>query len=243
MGSLVRLHLDQPLAKGQTVPLTEAQANYLVAVMRLPVGAPLLVFNGRDGEWQARLAGAQRRGATLSIGDRTRPPRPPPDLWLMFAPLKKARTDFVVEKAVELGCARILPVVTEYTRAERVREDRLKAHAVEAAEQCGAVFVPPVEAARRLDSVLAGWEAGRDLWFCDEGLAEGEGGPIPPESCGPGPGAVLVGPEGGFSPAERARLGALPCVRPIRLGPRILRAETAAVAALVLWQMARGDWR
>ena len=164
----------------------------------------------------------------------------PPDLWLLFAPIKKARTDFIVEKAAEMGCRRILPVQTEFTNSERIKAERLQAHAVEAAEQCGGVFVPEVAGLARLRDVLTAWDASRTLWFCDETLAPGVG-PAPERQ--EGPGAVLVGPEGGFSEEERARLRALPYARSVRLGPRILRADTAAVAALALWQATCGDWR
>lgn len=236
----IRLHLDQPLGPGQPLPLPEAAAHYLFGVMRLGQGAEVLVFNNRDGEWLAEVAEAGRRRGTLACRERVRPPVPPPDLWLLFAPLKKARTDFVVEKAVELGTARLQPVQTDFTNAERVRADRLQAHAVEAAEQCGATHVPEVAELARLDRVLAGWDAGRQLIWADEAQA-GQGAGL--VGVTPGPAAVLIGPEGGFSEAERARLGGLPFVRPVALGPRILRAETAALAALTLWQASFGDWR
>ncbi len=240
MPSVVRLFLDQPLAEGQGVSLAPEQAHYLFAVMRLGPGARLRVFNGRDGEWEAEVAEGAKRGGRLVAVARTRPQEMPPDLWLLFAPIKKARTDFIVEKAAEMGCRRILPVQTDHTQAERLRADRLRAHAVEAAEQCGGVFVPEVAELARLPDVLAVWDAGRTLWFCDETLAGGVG-PAPERA--EGPGAVLIGPEGGFSDGERARLRALPWARPVRLGPRILRADTAAVAALALWQATCGDWR
>jgi 16S rRNA (uracil1498-N3)-methyltransferase len=235
----VRLHVGAPLGAGQPVPLAPEQAHYLFAVMRLGPGDAVAVFNGRDGEFLARVLAADRRGGTLLAEAALRPPQPPPDLWLLFAPLKKARTDFVVEKAVELGAARILPVMTERTNAERVRPDRLRTRAVEAAEQCGAVHVAEVAEPAPLGQVLAGWDGGRRLWWCDAALAAAAG----PPAFAPGPAAILIGPEGGLAPAERARLAALPWAAPVRLGPRILRAETAAVAALALWQVAAGDWR
>lgn len=233
----VRLHVDAALSEGQPVPLTRDQAHYLFSVMRLSAGDVLHVFDGRTGEWRAELAEVGRRGGALICREQTRPLQPPPDLWLLFAPVKKARTDFIVEKAVEMGAARILPVVTEFTNAERVRRDRLQAHAVEAAEQCGATVVPEVTEAARLDRVLADWPEGRRLHWADETAAGA------PAFAGSGPAAILTGPEGGFSAAERDRLRALPFVSPLALGPRILRADTAAVAALALWQAARGDWR
>jgi len=236
----VRLYLDQPLAGGQLLPLSEAQAHYLFAVMRLGAGAQVLVFNGRQGEWLAEVAQTGKRGGTLRALGQTAPQRDAPDLWLLFAPIKKARTDFIVEKAAELGAARIVPVETDFTNAERVRADRLQAHAVEAAEQCGGTFVPEVAAMQPLARLLDGWDAARRILWADEarlGPAATLAGLVP------GPWAVLIGPEGGFSPAERARLAALAFVTPVSLGPRILRADTAACAALTLWQASLGDWR
>ena len=240
MPSVVRLHLDHPLAEGQAIPLSQEQAHYLFGVMRLGPGARLRVFNGQDGEWEAEIAEAAKRGGALRAVVQTRPQAMPPDLWLLFAPIKKARTDFIVEKAAEMGCRRILPVQTDHTNSERVKADRLRAHAVEAAEQCGGTFVPEVAEMARLTDLLSTWDASRALWFCDETLA---GGVAPVPDCQTGPGAVLVGPEGGFSESERARLRTLPYARPVRLGPRILRADTAVVAALALWQATCGDWR
>lgn len=234
----VRLFVDAPLGEGQPVPLTREQGHYLFAVMRLAPGDAVTVFDGRSGEWTAEVVEAGRRGGALRCGARLAPLVPPPDLWLMFAPLKKARTDFVVEKAVEMGAARVLPVLTAFTNAERVRAERLRAHAVEAAEQCGARYVPEVAEPERLDRLLTEWPGSRRLLWADESRAEG---PAPPIAAPP-PAAILIGPEGGFSEAERARLHAAPFAIAIRLGPRILRAETAAVAALALWQQAAGDW-
>jgi 16S rRNA (uracil1498-N3)-methyltransferase len=239
MASVVRLHLDQPLAPGQPLTLDGDQANYLFAVMRLAPGDTLAVFNGRDGEWSARVMQAGKRGGVLEALAQTRAPAPLPDLWLLFAPLKKARTDFLVEKAVELGAARLIPVQTDFTNADRIRQDRLQAHAVEAAEQCGGLSVPVVEELCPLPRLLSGWPAGRRLMWCDETAL---GASTVLAGLPRGPWAVLIGPEGGFSPAEQARLRALPFVQRVSLGPRILRAETAAVAALVLWQSALGDW-
>ncbi len=177
---------------------------------------------------------------------RTRqPPDAAPDLWLLFAPIKKARTDFIVEKATEMGAARILPVQTEFTNAERIRQDRLQAHVVEAAEQCGGTFVPEVCDLQRLDAVLSDWPEGRRLILCDEGRAGRSASLQELVAVGEGQGAgwaILIGPEGGFSEGERSRLHGLPFVVPISLGPRILRADTAAVAALTLFQANLGDW-
>ncbi|VDS07375.1 Ribosomal RNA small subunit methyltransferase E [Paracoccus haematequi] len=235
----IRLFIDHPLGTGQPVPLDAAQAHYLGGVMRLSPGAVIEVFNGRDGAWSARIASAGKRGGSLDVLEQTAPQRNPPDLWLVFAPIKKARTDFIVEKAAEMGAARILPVQTEFTNSERIRQDRLQAHAVEAAEQCGGTFVPAIADLAPLPRLLDGWDASRRILWADEAMA----GPADTLAGLPrGPWAILIGPEGGFSDAERARLRALPFVNRISLGPRILRADTAAVAALALWQAALGDW-
>ncbi len=234
----VRLYLDRELAEGQTISLARDQAHYLFGVMRLGPGARLEVFDGRTGAYAAEIAEAGKKAGTLAVRARTAPLRPPPDLWLLFAPIKKQRTDFIVEKAAEMGAARICPVQTDFTNAERVRRDRLQAHAVEAAEQCGGTFVPEVAELARLSDTLSGWPAERRLMFCDEALA----GPVSALPDAPGPWAILIGPEGGFSGPERARLAAMEQSRAVSLGPRILRADTAAVAALALWQSRLGDW-
>ena len=236
----VRLYVDQPLGEGQPVSLSQEAAHYLLSVMRLGEGAELALFNGRDGEWRAVIRQAGKRACAVECLAPSAPQQNPPDLWLIFAPIKKARTDFIVEKATELGVARIQPVQTEFTNAERIRRDRLQAHAIEAAEQCGATFVPPVEELQPLARLLTNWPEGRVLFWADEARA-GSGG-TPPQSAAHGPAAILIGPEGGFSPTERARLAALPFIRPMALGPRILRADTAAVAAITLWQAQHGDW-
>jgi 16S rRNA (uracil1498-N3)-methyltransferase len=240
MDTRVRLYVEHDLALGQAVPLTADQAHYLFGVMRLAVGDSVLLFNGRDGEWRAAVQVAGKRGGVLACAAQTAPLRAPPDLWLLFAPIKKARTDFIVEKATEMGAARILPVQTQHTNADRIRQDRLQAHAIEAAEQCGGTFVPSVADLQPLDRVLAAWPADRSLIWCDEAMV-GQG--VSLAHVPPGPCAILIGPEGGFSTTEHARIRALPQTRAISLGPRILRADTAAVAALALWQAALGDWR
>ena len=218
--------------------LEKDQSHYLLNVMRMAPGSGLEVFDGRTGAYPATLAGGSRKGAVLEMGERDRPVRMPPDLWLLFAPIKKARTDFIVEKAAELGARRIVPVRTEFTNSERVRSDRLRAHAIEAAEQCGGTFVPEVADMTSLSSVLDAWPDERTLVFCDETQA----GPATGwDALPPGPAAVLIGPEGGFSEAERARIAGIG--HPVSLGPRVLRADTAAVAALTLWQDRFGDWR
>jgi len=236
----IRLYVDHPLGPDQTVDLSRDQANYLFNVMRLGVGAQVALFNGRDGEWAAKVAQAGKRSGILACVAQTAPLQVPPDLWLCFAPIKKARTDFIVEKATEMGVARICPVQTTFTNSERIRRDRLQAHAVEAAEQCGATFVPDVDELRKLDRLLADWPEDRQLIFADEA----EAGAKATLSTAPDgrKWAILIGPEGGFSDAERSRLRGLPFVTSLPLGPRILRADTAAVAAIALWQAERGDW-
>ena len=241
MASRVRLYVEQSLSRGQSVSLTREQAHYLFGVMRLAAGDRVLLFDGRSGEFLARVAETGKRSGRLDCLDQTRPLQMPPDLWLLFAPIKKARTDFIVEKAAELGVARICPVQTEFTNAERIRRDRLQAHAIEAAEQCGGTFVPEVAELDRLGRVLDRWPDERRLMFCDETLA-GEATVLDTGEGRGAPWAILIGPEGGFSEAERKRLRALPFAHAVSLGPRILRADTAAVAALTLWQSALGDW-
>lgn len=240
MTAKIRLYVDHPLGEGQSLALTREQAHYLFGVMRLAVGDGVLVFNGRDGEWRTDVAVANKRNAVLVCRAQSAPQRNPPDLWLLFAPIKKARTDFIVEKAAEMGAARIMPVQTQFTNSERIRQDRLQAHAVEAAEQCGGTFVPDVTDLAKLGAVLDDWPEDRQLMFCNEAEA---GSATRLAGATPGPWAILIGPEGGFSEAERARLSALPQAYVVSLGPRILRADTAAVAAMTLWQMALGDWQ
>ncbi|WP_317056935.1 16S rRNA (uracil(1498)-N(3))-methyltransferase [Roseovarius rhodophyticola] len=239
----IRLYVDHPLGQGQSVPLERDQAHYLFGVMRLGLGDAVLVFEGQSGEWRATVAEASKKRGVLIVEEQTRPQQYPPDLWLLFAPIKKARTDFIVEKAAEMGAARICPVQTEFTNSERIRQDRLQAHAVEAAEQCGGTYVPEVTALQKLDALLNTWPDDRQILFCDEALAGPSSALISlAKNDRSGPWAILIGPEGGFSDAERRRLAALPQAHAISLGPRILRADTAAVAALTIWQQALGDW-
>ena len=237
----IRLCVEQPLGPGQVIALNEGQANYLFAVMRLGVGDSILVFDSQSGEWRAEVIEAGKRRGLMACREMTAPLQMPPDLWLMFAPIRKARTDFIVEKATELGAARVMPVQTRFTNAERIRVDKLRAHAIEAAEQCGGTFVPVVDDVVPLAKLLDAWPADRRILWCNEHLA-GVAEALP-KGGAPGPWAVLIGPEGGFSTEEQARLAAMPQVVQASLGPRILRADTAAVAALTLWQAHLGDWR
>lgn len=253
MSATPRLYVAPDLREGLEIPTDADQAHYLTRVLRLAVGAPVRVFNGRDGEFDASLSAFTKSTAQLRLGARLRTQQATPDLWLMFAPLKKARTDFIVEKAAELGASEIRPVLTERTDADTVRTDRLQRIAIEAAEQTERLDVPPVRDAMKLDQALSGWDAARILIYADEAGDEGgkpwggEAGRAQPIAdmlkAQNGHAAILIGPEGGFSTAERKRLRSLSFVRPVGLGPRILRAETAAVAALALYQALAGDWR
>jgi 16S rRNA (uracil1498-N3)-methyltransferase len=237
-----RLFVEAPLAEGATVACNAEQANYLRNVLRLGPGDPILVFNGRDGEWQAELADAGKRGASLAVRGRTRAQEGGPDIDYLFAPLKRARLDYMVQKATEMGVARLRPVMTRRTMAERVNTERMRANAIEAAEQCGILRIPEIDEPQKLERVVAGWDPARTLIFCDEGSEER----CPFTTLAkvqPGPLALLVGPEGGFEDGERDLLASQPFVVRISLGPRILRADTAAVAALALVNAALGDWR
>jgi 16S rRNA (uracil1498-N3)-methyltransferase len=267
---LIRLFVPDPLAADARVAPSPEQARYLTQVMRLSVGDPLLLFNGRDGEWRASVAEIAKRGCVLAVHERTREQAGVPDLELLVALVKRNRLETIVEKAAELGCRRVRLVITRRTQADHTNVARLQAIATEAAEQTGRLDVPEVVAPEKLDRLLVRWDAGRRLMFCDEGPGfvpplygegqageAGQGGDVAPFVPHPAlratlpikgreknePWAVLIGPEGGFAPEERARLRAAPFVTPVTLGPRVLRADTAAISALTLWQAARGDWR
>ena len=239
-----RLYIDQPLTAGQDAVLPREQAHYLRNVMRLDAGARLLVFNGRDGEFEAEMIPEGRKQARLDILKLMRPQCQLPQLMLAFAPVKKARIDYIAEKATELGVGIIQPVVTAYTNVTRVNTGRLAANAIEAAEQTGRLTIPMIREPVALEVFLAGLDAQFDLIFCDEGLAPGgEGAMIEQVKALSGPAAVLIGPEGGFSQAEREQINALERSVAVSLGPNILRADTAMVAALTLWQAAAGAWK
>jgi len=237
---MIRLHVPHDLAAGAELALDEGQSRYLAAVMRASVGDELAVFNGRDGEWRARVAQVGRRSVGLTAEVLLRPQASGPDLDLIIALVKRARLETIVEKAAELGARRVRPVITERTNADHTRVDRLQAIAVEASEQTGRLDVPQVLEAVKLERMLVDWEAGRKLLFCDEA---GDAPPMLKAGLAEGPWAILIGPEGGFSAKERETLRALPYATAATLGPRILRADTAAISALTLWQAAAGDWR
>jgi 16S rRNA (uracil1498-N3)-methyltransferase len=238
-----RLYVDAPLAAGASVALAQAQAHYLTHVLRLKAGQGVLLFNGRDGEWRASLAEAGKRTTTLVVADQTRPQTRPADLHYLFAPLKSARLDYMVQKAVEMGASCLQPVLTQHGQVTRINLERMRANVVEAAEQCGILSVPDVAEPVALSRLMAQWQPGRWLVFCDEAAAAAD--PIAALHMVPrgAPLAVLIGPEGGFAPDERAALLKLPQVARLSLGPRILRADTAAVAALAVIQTVLGDWR
>ncbi len=247
-----RLFVADALAAGATVGLKPSQAHYLRHVLRLQAGDAVALFNGEDGEWAGTIAGFGKGWASVDVGARRRAQTAEPDLWLLFAPIKHGRIDYLSQKATELGVSVLQPVLTEHTAVSRVKTERLAANAVEAAQQTGRLTVPEVRPPGKLYDLLAAWPAGRRLMFCDE---SGSGPPVAEALAGLGrsggagraelaaaPWAVLIGPEGGFSAAELDGLAKLPFVTPVSLGPRLLRADTAAVAALACWQAALGDW-
>ena len=239
-----RVYLDAPLAEGLAVSFDRAQANYLLNVLRLKHGDALLLFNGRDGEWQARLAGTGKRALTAVIGERMREQPRPSDLHFLFAPLKHARLDYLVQKAVEMGAARLQPVITRHTQVARVNLDRMRANVIEAAQQCGILTLPEVAEPVTFKAAIGPADADRLLVFCDENAEVKD--PVAALAAAARAGlplAVLIGPEGGFAEEERDSLLKRPNVVRIALGPRILRADTAAVAALALVQAVLGDWR
>jgi 16S rRNA (uracil1498-N3)-methyltransferase len=239
---LQRLFVKSPLKGRGKVELDPDHVHYLGNVLRLHEAEKLLVFNGKDGEWCAELSAVGKRRAELTLDHQTRPQEDGPDLHYLFAPLKRARLDYMVQKATEMGVSALRPVITRHTVAERVKLDRILANAIEAAEQCGILHVPEVMEPAKLTRVIEDWDEGRLLIFADEVAPHAS--PIEALSrVGPRPVAVLIGPEGGFDRDERAALLAKPFVLPISLGPRVMRADTAAVAALALVNAALGDWR
>ena len=235
----IRLFVDHTLGEAQSVPLNKDQAHYIFSVMRKSIGETILIFDGNNGEWEASIEEISKKSGVLFCIKQTKPQIMPPDLWLFFSPLKKVRTDFIVEKATELGVAKIIPVQTEHTNADRIKLTRLSAHAIEAAEQCGGTYIPKIEELQKINEVLENFPLDRRLLFCDEKLQASE---VNLENLKKGKWAILVGPEGGFSEIERNYLKGLKFTFSISLGPRILRADTAAVTAISLWQNYLGDW-
>jgi 16S rRNA (uracil1498-N3)-methyltransferase len=242
-----RLYLDHPLAAGARLVLSGPQVNYLRNVLRLEAGDPVLAFNGRDGEWRTALADGGKRALVLTVAERIRAQTPALDLHYWFAPLKHARLDYMVQKAVEMGVSRLQPVITHHAQVARLNLERMRANTIEAAQQCGILTLPEIAPPLGLDRVIAARDPARLLVFCDEDAELVDplaalAGARPAAGAGPPALAVLVGPEGGFAAAERAALVRLPNVVRLALGPRILRADTAAVAALALVQGVLGDW-
>ncbi len=238
---MIRLFVPQDLAPGYGVVLSLDQSRYLTSVMRQAIGAQVALFNGRDGEWSATLTETGKRGSLLKVDEQVRPMSLGPDLDLVIALVKRGRVETIVEKAAELGVRRVRLTITRRTNVDFVKLGRLDAIAMEAAEQTGRLDVPTVEDPVKLAEILDSWDPARKLVFCDEG---GDARPAMEALAGStAPAAILIGPEGGFAPEERERLRSLPFVTPVSLGPRILRADTAAISALTLWQAAAGDWR
>ena len=237
-----RVYHEGPLAMGAEVGLDAAQAHYLRNVMRLAEGDAVRLFNGRDGEWLCVITALKKKAGAARCEEKLAEPAPPPDIDYVFAPLKSGRLDYIVQKATEMGARRLRPVFTRHTVARKVNRHKLIANAIEAAEQCNLVFVPKVLEAEPLEKVLSGWDAARQIVYCDEAAPIAD--PIEALRRVPqGPLAVLIGPEGGFAPEEQEMLRRLPFVHAIRMGPRIMRADTAGVAALALVQAVLGDWR
>jgi 16S rRNA (uracil1498-N3)-methyltransferase len=235
--STPRLFIDQLLDTGMVLPLDGPQTNYLANVMRLRAGDPVRLFDDRTGEWLATVSDIAKRTITLLIESKLSEREAVPDLWLLFAPIKKGRIDWLIEKATELGVARLQPVITRRTIVERLNLDRLRAHAIEAAEQCDRTALPVLDESVKLEALLRDWDAGRALIFADE-----TGGAPLAQVARKGPAAILIGPEGGFTDEERAAIGKVAGACPVGLGPRILRADTAAAAAIAVWMAAVGDW-
>jgi 16S rRNA (uracil1498-N3)-methyltransferase len=241
-GGGVRLYVDAPLGEGQSVTPNDGQTHYLLHVMRAKVGDRLNLFNGRDGEWDARIAEITKRACRLECEVQIGRQRGVPDLWLVFAPIKRTPADYLTQKATELGVSALQPVFTRRTIVRRINTERMRANAIEAAEQSGRLCVPEVHDAMDFEKLVSEWPKDRRILFCDEA---GDAQPIAEvlQNASEAPWAIFTGPEGGFDPAERTALRALSNVTPVALGRRILRADTAALAALAVWQAIIGDWR
>lgn len=236
-----RLFVPQPMLAGGVVEPDRQQAHYLTNVLRMQAGGHLLVFNGEDGEWLAEIAEVTKKSLTLMLTMQVRPQPAPSDLVYCFAPLKVGRLDYLIQKAVEMGAGVLQPVITQHTQMSTIGVDRIRANAIEAAEQCGILAIPEVREVVKLDRLIWEWDAARRLFFCDEGASTNN--PVPAlKAVSEKRLGLLVGPEGGFSDDERRQLRALRYVTPIPLGPRILRADTAAVAAMAVIQATIGDW-
>ncbi len=235
--SLPRLFVEETLELARSLTLEGPPAHYLAGVLRLQPGAKVKLFDDRSGEWLAEIVEARRKSVTVLLAQKLRPREEAPDLWLLFAPIKRGRIDWLVEKATELGARRLVPVLTRRTIVDRLNPDRLRAHMIEAAEQCERTALPALAKLCKLETLLSDWPADRTLYFADE-----SGGEAMKAAVGTGPAAILIGPEGGFTSEEREVIGTVPKARAISLGPRILRADTAAIAAMAVWMSLAGDW-
>lgn len=241
----VRLFLENDLRQDERVALPREQSHYLANVMRRKVGDTVSLFNGRDGEWAATISTTDKKSVSLNVTAQSRTQQAEPDLWFVFAPIKKARLDFIAQKATELGVSNLTPVITRRTIVDRVNTDRMKANAIEAAEQCERLTVPDIGEPVKLEQLLANWPEDRHIMFCDEELSGEPAHTALQTACEnsvPGPWAVLIGPEGGFDDKERDLIKSMPNCVTVSLGPRVLRADTAAMAAISIWQSALGDW-
>ena len=238
--TLTRLYVDTPLVSGESVELPKTQAHYLGTVLRKREGEGVRIFNGQDGEWRAEIMAISKRSATLTVKEQLRDPKSSPDITLCFAPVRKHRTAFIVEKATELGARTLWPVITERTQFPKLNLEKMQAQVIEAAEQTERLDIPAIHPVQKLGQLLHGWDSSRSLILADEA---GDAMPaMTALSDMEGPAAILIGPEGGFTPQEREQLRAQNFVTPVSLGPRILRADTAAISLLTLWQAVKGDW-
>ena len=238
--TLIRLYVEAPLGAGESLELPKAQAHYLGTVLRKREGEAVRIFNGQDGEWRAEISAMSKRSATLQIIERLRAPKACPDIILCFAPIKKHRTSFIIEKAAELGASALMPVITARTQFPKLNLEKARLQAIEAAEQTERLDAPVIHPLQKLDALLTGWDNSRTLIFADE-AGDGKAALTALKNI-KAPSAILIGPEGGFTPQERETLSAQDFVTPVSLGPRILRTDTAALSLLALWQAVQGDW-
>lgn len=239
--TLPRLYVEADLSPGKDIALSKEQAHYLINVLRKHEGDHIRVFNGRDGEWRAEIRSASKRSTALQVTKKLREPQTAPDIWLCFAPVRKHRNTFIIEKATELGVARLMPVVTKRTQFPKLKLGKMRLQIIEAAEQTERLDLPKADVPISLIEMLSGWDKKRTLIFADETGDAATAQEVLTDLKGPA--AILIGPEGGFDPKERDMLRSKPYITPVSLGPRILRADTAALSLLTLWQAVQGDWR
>lgn len=240
--TLTRLFIEADLSAGAEVPLDKAQTHYLGTVLRKSLGDRIRIFNGTDGEWSAVIEGMSKKGGSLRVDTALRDHHAAPDIWLLFAPIRKHRTAFILEKATELGVGTLLPVITARTQFPKLNLEKARAQIIEAAEQTERLDIPALMKTQKLDVLLDGWDPSRRIIFADEAMGGDDTDVLRALGKLSGSCAILIGPEGGFDERERERLRAMDCVTPVSLGPRILRADTAALSLLTLWQAVKGDW-